>query len=106
MENVDDDYYNVYNIVQLDGIRLREASDKMRNTFEIVHAAVGNEGTALAYASDRLQHDVKILDVAIKQDGYAINYVPQEFKDEYTRLALGWHSHNMYLCMYLNRLLV
>lgn len=62
---------------------LRHASIELRNTTEIVLAAVRRNGYALMYASDKLRNNHEIVLAAVTQDGYALMYASDELRNNH-----------------------
>ena len=62
--------------VKKQGFFLKNASDKLKDDYDVVLAAVKEDGKSLQFASDRLKNDFNIVLAAVKEDGLSIQYAP------------------------------
>ena len=68
--------------VEVYGGALEFASERLRDTAEIVRAAVSRDGLALKYASDRLRDDETFMRDAIEVDFHNIRYASERLRDD------------------------
>jgi NhaP-type Na+/H+ and K+/H+ antiporter len=73
---------NVIVAVSVDGMKLKNASERLRDDKEVVLVAVANNENALEYASEKLQQDKDILIVAITKNKEAYKFLPDKLKQD------------------------
>ncbi|PWL72365.1 MAG: hypothetical protein DBY25_03530 [Clostridiales bacterium] len=71
---------SVLNLVKKDGNNLARAPKKLRNSRDIVLAAVLQNGMALKYASDKRRADREIVLAAVEQNRDALQYASPELQ--------------------------
>ncbi len=78
-----DNYDIVMAAVSRNGWSLKYASEELRDNYNIVMVAVENCGTSLEYASDRLQNNYNIAIHAVKNGKCNLCYVGKELQGNY-----------------------
>jgi hypothetical protein len=77
-----DDVVKMIHRVSKDGYALEDASEALKNTKEVVMAAVRKDGRSLLFASEELKKTKEVVMAAVKQDGEALYYT-DSFKDDF-----------------------
>ena len=72
-----------FNAVKNNGYALHNASDDLKNNYDIVLTAVQNDGYALKFASDDLKNNYDIVLTAVKNIGHALEYASDDLKNNY-----------------------
>ena len=67
--------------MQQSGFALRFASDEVKNTPEVVRAAVQRNGYALHYASPEVKNNPDVVRAAVQENPFALQYASDEVKN-------------------------
>jgi len=75
---------NLQDIIELinTNFNLNELSERLRNSKDVVLAAVRRDANNLAYASEELRADREFVLEAVKQNGYALEHSSEELRGD------------------------
>jgi len=95
LQYASDELKNNFDIVKLavgdNGLALQYAGDELKNNFDIVKAAIENNPSALQYASNELKNNFDIVKLSVGNNGLALQYASDELKNNFyiVKLAVG-----------------
>ncbi|EFC37198.1 predicted protein [Naegleria gruberi] len=81
--NLNDDTKFMLLILKNSGSLLKYASDRIRDTEEIVKLAVSSDSTSLAFASNRLRNDKDIVRMAVSSSALNFAFASEELRSDY-----------------------
>lgn len=93
---IPDEVVKMIHRVSKDGYALEEASEALKNTKEVVMAAVRQDGRALLFASEALKKTKEVVMAAVMDNGETLYYA-DSFKDDFDVVSAAVASNGLAL---------
>lgn len=78
----EDDESIVHSCVEINGLSIKYASDRLRNHLKIALSAVTENGLSLEFLPDDLKNNFEVVFAAVKSDGKAIHHANKSFLND------------------------